>query len=75
MKYTNESRKVDEGATPRFLKSAGVCIARQVKDKKNYTIDQLKDRLLSMPLARMLSDDELFVVLDYAKDELGMNEF
>ena len=68
------SSDVNEGATPRLLKSAGQNLARQVKDKKNYTVDQLKDRLLSTPVARMLSDDEILIVLDHAKEELGMNE-
>lgn len=65
---------LNEVATPRFLKSAGQNLARQVKGKKNYTVDQLKDRLLSTPVARMLSDDEILIVLDHAKEELGMNE-
>ena len=70
--FLNES--VNEGATPRLLKSAGQNLARQVKGIKNYTEEQLKDRLLSTPLARMLSDDEILTVLDHAKKELGMNE-
>lgn len=65
---------LNEVATPRLLKSAGQNLARQVKDKKNYTVDQLKDRLMSTPIARMLSDDEILIVLDHAKEELGMNE-
>ena len=70
--FLNES--VNEGATPRLLKSAGQNLARQVKGIKNYTEEQLKDRLLSTPVARMLSDDEILTVLDHAKKELGMNE-
>lgn len=65
---------LNEVATPRLLKSAGQNLARHVKDKKNYTVDQLKDRLMSTPIARMLSDDEILIVLDHAKEELGMNE-
>ena len=70
--FLNES--LNEGATPRLLKSAGQNLARQVKGIKNYTEEQLKDRLLSTPVARMLSDDEILTVLDHAKKELGMNE-
>ena len=70
--FLNED--VNEGATPRLLKSAGQNLARQVKGIKNYTEDQLKDRLLSTPLAKMLSDDEILTVLDHAKEELGMDE-
>ena len=66
--------EINEGATPRLLKSAGQNLARQVKGIKNYTEEQLKDRLLSTPVARMLSDDEILTVLDHAKKELGMNE-
>ena len=69
--FLNES--LNEGATPRLLKSAGQNLARQVKGIKNYTEEQLKDRLLSTPVARMLSDDEILTVLDHAKKELGMN--
>lgn len=74
--FLNNIKPIDEarGATPRFLKSAGGNLARQVKGKKNYTEDELKDRLLSMPIAKMLSDDEILTVLDHAKDELGLNE-
>ena len=70
--FLNED--VNEGATPRLLKSAGQNLARQVKGIKNYTEDQLKDRLLSTPVAKMLSDDEILTVLDHAKKELGMDE-
>lgn len=72
--FVNESQNINEVATPRFLKSAGGNLARQVKGKKNYTEDELKDRLLSMPIAKMLSDDEILTVLDHAKDELGMDK-
>ena len=73
-KPENFKEGVNEGATPRLLKSAGQNLARQVKGIKNYTEEQLKDRLLSTPLAKMLSDDEILTVLDHAKEELGMDE-
>lgn len=64
---------VTEAATDRFLQSAARNLAKQMRGK-SASRTTLMNRLNSMPLANMLKPDELEKIIDYAMQEMGLNE-
>lgn len=68
-----ESLGLNEAANDRFLQSAARNLAKQMRGK-SASRATLKNRLNSMPLANMLKPDELEKVIDYAMEEMGLDE-
>jgi hypothetical protein len=66
---TNES----EFNKDRFLQSAGWNLAMQMRGK-SASRTTLSNRLNRMPLANRLKPDELEKIIDYAMEEMGLNE-
>jgi len=64
---------VNEAATDRFLKSAAYNLALQMRGK-SASRTTLMNRLNSMPLANELKSDELDKIIDYAMEEMGLEE-
>jgi hypothetical protein len=64
---------VNEAATDRFLQSAAYNLAKQMRGK-SASRTTLMNRLNSMPLANRLKPDELDKIVDYAMQEMGLNE-
>ena len=64
---------VNEAATDRFLQSAARNLAKQMRGK-SASRTTLMNRLNSMPLANSLKPDELEKIIDYAMQEMGLNE-
>jgi hypothetical protein len=71
--YVDESNELSEGMPVRGLEAAGRTIAQQVKGKK-YTEADLRSRLDSMPISRLISDEEKEIIINSAKKALGLNE-
>jgi hypothetical protein len=71
--YVDESTEVNEGMPVRGLEAAGRTIAQHVRGKK-YTDADLRSRLESLPISRLISDEEKEIVINSAKKALGINE-
>ena len=69
----NKNESVNEAATDRFLQSAARNLAKQMRGK-SASKTTLMNRLNSMPLANRLKPDELDKIVDYAMQEMGLNE-
>ena len=64
---------VNEAANDRFLQSAARNLAKQMRGK-SASRTTLKNRLNSMPLANRLKPEELDKIVDYAMQEMGLDE-